>query len=315
METNARGDGAGRNYTPRCRRNVPVIASRLRLGLNGAPRPHRRCPQDRLVDRRGSFLLHPDLLHRQLPHGESRGLSEQPVVVPCGREQQGPPGGITDVPNRRRLSAAFRSASASWLVAASLTGEVLAPARPKRAAARATLPRIVRLPDLDRTPEWSCRPPSQRSCAHGGRSGLRPARIFNRIFDDTFADGVVLRRLETSLLTRQPLHDRATTSSRRACAFRRFLLERAPNAMMAIADGLAKSGAQNAWLAAIRCSAARVCGLAILSGFMNDDLVLAPKRRLDSAAVAERKPQSATLTAGRRAKPLAGWPQSRHRLR
>jgi hypothetical protein len=84
---------------------------------------------------------------------------------------------------------------------------------------------------------------------------------------------------------------------------------------MAIADGLAKSGAQNAWLAAIRCSAARVCGLAILSGFMNDDIVLAPKLRLDSAAVAERKPQSATLTAGRRAKPLAGWPQSRHRLR
>jgi hypothetical protein len=35
------------------------------------------------------------------------------------------------------------------LLAASFTGEVLAPARPKRAAARATLARMVRLRDLD----------------------------------------------------------------------------------------------------------------------------------------------------------------------
>jgi hypothetical protein len=35
------------------------------------------------------------------------------------------------------------------LLAASLTGEVLAPVRPKRAAARATLARMVRLRDLD----------------------------------------------------------------------------------------------------------------------------------------------------------------------
>jgi hypothetical protein len=57
--------------------------------------------------------------------------------------------------------------------------------------------------------------------------------------DDTFADGVVLRRLETSFVTRQPFQDRATTSSRRPCAFRGFLLERAPISMVSIADGLA----------------------------------------------------------------------------
>jgi hypothetical protein len=73
-----------------------------------------------------------------------------------------------------------------------------------------------------------------------------PGPHLKRIFDATFADGVVLRRLETSLLTRQPFQDRAMTSSRRACAFRGFVLERAPNAMMAVADGLAKIAAPGA---------------------------------------------------------------------
>ena len=67
-----------------------------------------------------------------------------------------------------------------------------------------------------------------------------PSTHLNRILNDTFADGVVLRRLEASLLTRQPFQDRATTSSRRPCAFRGFLLERTPNSMVSIADGLAK---------------------------------------------------------------------------
>jgi hypothetical protein len=161
METNASGDGAGRNYTPRCRRNVPVIAPRLRLGLNGAPRPHRRCPQDRLVDRRGSFLLHPDLLHRQLPRGESRGLSEQPVVVPCGREQQGPPGGVTDVPNRRRLSAAFRSASASW---------------PQASQAKSLPRRVPRGPPRERLCPVSCGCPISTGRPSGPADRLRNDR-------------------------------------------------------------------------------------------------------------------------------------------
>jgi hypothetical protein len=146
------------------------------------------------------------------------------------------------------------------LLTASLTGEVLAPARPKRAAARATLARRVRLPDLDANagdvglagdacPKLKEAPArvvradrlrNDRAPTHAGLLfATDPGTHLKRIFDDTFADGVVLRRLETSLLTRQPFHDRATTSSRRACAFRGFLLERAPNAMMAIADGLA----------------------------------------------------------------------------
>jgi hypothetical protein len=137
------------------------------------------------------------------------------------------------------------------LLAASLTGEVLAPARPKRAAARATLARMVRLRDLDANagdvglgPKLKEAPARvvpadrlrhDRAPTHAGLLfATDPGTHLKRIFDHKFADGVVLRRLETSLLTRQPFHDRATMSSRRARAFRGFLLERAPNAMMAI---------------------------------------------------------------------------------
>jgi len=74
-------------------------------------------------------------------HGQSRRLSRQPVVVPFGREQQGPPGCVTDIPNRRRLSAAMRSASAWWPQAS--RAKSLPPERTKTAAARATLVRIV----------------------------------------------------------------------------------------------------------------------------------------------------------------------------
>jgi hypothetical protein len=123
------------------------------------------------------------------------------------------------------------------LLAASLTGEVLAPARPKRAAARATLARRVRLPDLDantgdgglvgddcaKLKEASARVVpadrlrNDRAPTHAGLLfATDPGTHLKRIFDDTFADGVVLRRLETSLLTRQRFHDRATTSSRLA---------------------------------------------------------------------------------------------------
>jgi len=136
------------------------------------------------------------------------------------------------------------------LVAASLTGEVLAPAPTKTAAARANLARTVRLHDrdgnagdaglvLDEGPKLKEAParvvPADRF--RNGRPATDAGQVFetdpsthrNRVLDDTFADGVVLRRLETSLLTRQPFQDRATTSSRRPCAFRGFLLERAPN--------------------------------------------------------------------------------------
>jgi hypothetical protein len=132
-------------------------------------------------------------------------------------------------------------------IGASLTGEVLAPARPKRSAARATLARRVRLHDLDANagdvglirdacPKLKEAParvvPADRlrNDRAPTDAGLLfetdPGTPLKRIFDDTFADGVVLRRQETSLLTRQPFHDRATTSSRRACAFRGLLLER-----------------------------------------------------------------------------------------
>ena len=157
------------------------------------------------------------------------------------------------------------------LVAASLTGEVLAPARTKTAAARATLARIVRLHDLngnagdvglvlDACPKLKEAParvvPADR--LRNDRPATDAGQVFetdpgthlNRILDDTFADGMVLRRLETSLLTRQPFQDRATTSSRRPCAFQGFLLERAPNSMMSIADGLARIAGPGA---TVRC--------------------------------------------------------------
>jgi hypothetical protein len=123
------------------------------------------------------------------------------------------------------------------------------------------LARIVRLPDLDgnagdvglvrdESPKLKAAParvvPADRlrndrpPTDAGQVFQTDPSTHLNRILDDTFADGVVLRRLETLLLTRQPFQDRATTSSRRPCAFRGFLLERAPNSMMAIADALAK---------------------------------------------------------------------------
>jgi len=149
-----------------------------------------------------------------------------------------------DIPKRRRLLAAFRPAPASWPQAS----QALAPARTETAAARASLARMVRLHDRDRNagnvgldegPRLKEAParavPADR--LRNGRPATDAGQVFetdpsthlNRILDDTFADGVVLRRLETSLLTRQPFQDRAPTSSRRPCAFRGFLLERAPN--------------------------------------------------------------------------------------
>ena len=119
------------------------------------------------------------------------------------------------------------------LVAASLTGEVLAPAPTKTAAARDAGLVLDEGPKLKEAPARVV--PADRF--RNGRPATDAGQVFetdpsthlNRILDDTFADGVVLRRLETSLLTRQPFQDRATTSSRRPCAFRGFLLERAPN--------------------------------------------------------------------------------------
>ena len=119
------------------------------------------------------------------------------------------------------------------LVAASLTGEVLAPAPTKTAAARDAGLVLDEGPKLKEAPARVV--PADRF--RNGRPATNAGQVFetdpsthrNRVLADTFADGVVLRRLETSLLTRQPFQDRATTSSRRPCAFRGFLLERAPN--------------------------------------------------------------------------------------
>ena len=120
------------------------------------------------------------------------------------------------------------------LVAASLTGEVLAPARTKTAAARATLARIVRLHDLngnagdvglvlDECPKLKKTPARTPDRFRNRRSATDAGRVFeadprthpNRVLDDTLAEGVVFCRLETSLPPRQPFQDRATTPSRR----------------------------------------------------------------------------------------------------
>ena len=104
------------------------------------------------------------------------------------------------------------------LVAASLTGEVLAPAPTKTAAARDAGLVLDEGPKLKEAPARVV--PADRF--RNGRPATDAGQVFetdpsthrNRVLADTFADGVVLRRLETSLLTRQPFQDRATTSSR-----------------------------------------------------------------------------------------------------
>ena len=142
---------------------------------------------------------------------------------------------------------------------AGFTGELLAPAPTKTAAARAPLARVVRRHDRDADPGdvglvLDERPQLKEAPARvvpaNRLRNIRPAtyagQVFetdprthlNRILDDAPADGVVLCRLETSLPPRQPFQDHTTTTSRRPCAFRGFLLKRTPNSMVAVADGL-----------------------------------------------------------------------------